>query len=98
MSFNINSLFCFPNLPLFFNLLFTNFYFLNFNNVKISKYITTSTNNKESISYQLDSNDMLNSSNKTTHQFMENSQSQRFNRFNSLLINYDYKTGHYIGN
>jgi hypothetical protein len=30
--------------------------------------------------------------------FSENSSAQRFTRFSSSLINYDYKTGHYIGN
>jgi hypothetical protein len=29
--------------------------------------------------------------------FSENSSSQRLNRFNNILVNYDYKTGHYIG-
>jgi hypothetical protein len=30
--------------------------------------------------------------------FSESSSNQRISRFNNLLINYDYKTGHYIGN
>jgi hypothetical protein len=30
--------------------------------------------------------------------YSENTSSQRFTRFNNALINYDYKTGHYIGN
>jgi hypothetical protein len=29
--------------------------------------------------------------------FSENSSEQRFNRFNNTLINYDYKTGNYVG-
>jgi hypothetical protein len=29
--------------------------------------------------------------------FIENDSSQRFNRFNNTLINYDYKTGNYVG-
>jgi hypothetical protein len=32
------------------------------------------------------------------HSLSESSNSQRFTRFSSSLINYDYKTGHYIGN
>jgi hypothetical protein len=31
------------------------------------------------------------------NKFSENSSAQRLNRFNNLLINYDYKTGHYTG-
>jgi hypothetical protein len=30
--------------------------------------------------------------------FIESSDSTRYNRFFNILINYDYKTGHYIGN
>lgn len=29
--------------------------------------------------------------------FSENDTAQRFNRFNNTLINYDYKTGNYVG-
>jgi hypothetical protein len=29
--------------------------------------------------------------------FTENDTAQRFNRFNNTLINYDYKTGNYVG-
>jgi hypothetical protein len=29
--------------------------------------------------------------------FSEKSSSQRFNRFSNLMINYDYKTGNYLG-
>jgi len=29
--------------------------------------------------------------------FSEKISSQRFNRFLNLMINYDYKTGHYLG-
>jgi hypothetical protein len=32
------------------------------------------------------------------HSLSESSNTQRFTRFSSSLINYDYKTGHYIGN
>lgn len=30
--------------------------------------------------------------------FLESSDSTRYNRFFNILVNYDYKTGHYIGN
>lgn len=29
--------------------------------------------------------------------FTEDSQSQRATRFNTIFVNYDYKTGHYLG-
>jgi hypothetical protein len=31
------------------------------------------------------------------YNFLEKSDSQRFTRFSNPLINYDYKTGHYLG-
>jgi hypothetical protein len=34
----------------------------------------------------------------TKNLFLESSDSTRYNRFFNILINYDYKTGHYIGN
>jgi hypothetical protein len=37
-------------------------------------------------------------SNDVKDTFTEVSSEQRYNRFNNLLINYDYKTGHYRGN
>jgi hypothetical protein len=30
--------------------------------------------------------------------YTENSTSQRITRFNTVFVNYDYKTGHYLGN
>ena len=42
--------------------------------------------------------DNFNSINKNNGFFMENSNNQRFTRFSHSLINYDYKTGNYIGN
>jgi hypothetical protein len=34
----------------------------------------------------------------TKNAFLESSDSTRYNRFFNILVNYDYKTGHYIGN
>jgi hypothetical protein len=34
----------------------------------------------------------------TKNTFLESSDSTRYNRFFNILVNYDYKTGHYIGN
>jgi hypothetical protein len=34
----------------------------------------------------------------TKNIFLESSDSTRYNRFFNILVNYDYKTGHYIGN
>jgi hypothetical protein len=30
--------------------------------------------------------------------YTENSTNQRVTRFNTVFVNYDYKTGHYLGN
>jgi hypothetical protein len=35
--------------------------------------------------------------NNNLNNFIEQSDNQRFLRFNNSLINYDYKTGHYVG-
>jgi hypothetical protein len=50
--------------------------------------------NKNSISYKISDN----SPTPQSFNYSESSMSQRFIRFNNPLINYDYKTGHYIGN
>jgi hypothetical protein len=50
--------------------------------------------NKDSISYKISDNNPTPLSSK----YSESSTSQRFTRFSNPLINYDYKTGHYIGN
>lgn len=34
----------------------------------------------------------------STQAYTENSTSQRLTRFNTVFVNYDYKTGHYLGN
>jgi hypothetical protein len=53
--------------------------------------------NNNNLSYNVnDNNTTLDST--TLNIFSESSSSQRFTRFNNVLINYDYKTGNYIGN
>jgi hypothetical protein len=42
-------------------------------------------------------NSSLNSDLEFKNFFSETSSSQRVNRFNNILVNYDYKTGHYMG-
>ena len=45
---------------------------------------------------------ILNTSNNTNkdmlYAYTENSSNQRITRFNTVFVNYDYKTGHYLGN
>ncbi len=97
--FNINSFLCLPSINFLVKLFFNNFYFLSSNNY-ISSFNLNYLNynsTSEKISYILDSNS-ASVTNNVDQQFLENTQNQRFTRFNNLLINYDYKTGHYIGN
>jgi hypothetical protein len=46
--------------------------------------------------------DVLNITNRSNldilNMYSEDSSSQRYNRFNTVFVNYDYKTGHYLGN
>jgi hypothetical protein len=54
-------------------------------------------NNKTEIEYVVnDANSE--SDNFLLNSFLESSSSQRFTRFSNSLINYDYKTGNYVGN
>jgi hypothetical protein len=95
---NINSFLCFPALNSLIKLFSSNFYFLSsFNYSKINNYNLSSNTKSENVSYVVESSNQLGVNN-LEQQFLENTQSQRFTRFNNLLINYDYKTGHYIGN
>jgi hypothetical protein len=64
---------------------------LDFNNFYFNKKL------KHGLNYSVnDSN--LESENFLTNSFLETSSSQRFTRFSNVLVNYDYKTGNYIGN
>lgn len=93
---NVNSFFILPNLQALLNTLYNNFMFLNVKLLSTNKLSNVSiTDNSVRYSSDFTNRNFLNS---PTNNFTENSQSQRYNRFNSLLINYDYKTGHYIGN
>lgn len=55
---------------------------------------TQSTNHNSAVVYTIVDNAVI--SDKLS--YSENASSPRFTRFNSPLINYDYKTGHYMGN
>jgi hypothetical protein len=41
--------------------------------------------------------DDFNLNNFFKNNFLEKSNKTRYTRFNNLLVNYDYKTGHYVG-
>jgi hypothetical protein len=84
-----------PSLSSLSNLIISNFSF-NFNlNSPISNYnFGLIQGNKSPLPYRVnDINPII-----TDSSYSESSTSQRFIRFNNPLINYDYKTGHYIGN
>lgn len=57
--------------------------------------------NPSSLSSKREAHSLLNSSLSSDPEFKnffsESSSSQRLNRFNNILVNYDYKTGHYMG-
>ena len=95
-SFNINSFFILPNFYALLKALYSNLIFLNVNSlltIRLNKI--NKTNNNVEYTSDFSNKNFLDFS---SDNFTEHSQSQRYNRFNNLLINYDYKTGHYIGN
>ena len=95
--FNFNSLMIIPTTNFFFKSFYLNFFFINFN---YNNFVKIKTVEQEKIennnSFLLTNNNLFSKGNKFN--FTENTENQRFNRFNNILINYDYKTGHYIGN
>ena len=80
----------------FFKTFSINFSFLNVFNVFSSNFNVELKDN-------VNTSNILNITNKsnldTLNMYSENSSSQqRYNRFNTVFVNYDYKTGHYLGN
>jgi hypothetical protein len=69
-------------------------FFFNFNNYYFTlKYTSFSSVNTNHFITQ----DNFDLNNFLKNNFLEKSDKTRYNRFNNLLVNYDYKTGHYIG-
>ena len=73
-----------------------NFSFLNVFNIDTTSFYTESTFNKSTNSNVLNVNHRL--STEAVNTYSEGTSSQRINRFNTVFVNYDYKTGHYLGN
>jgi hypothetical protein len=100
LSFNLfpSSLF---SVNTFFTALFNNLFIcFDLSNISFlfsSAYTDLTGNTRLSSSlYQVqDTNSELADAKNT---FLESSDSTRYNRFFNILVNYDYKTGHYIGN
>jgi hypothetical protein len=78
----LKTIFC--NFSFFFN--FNTYYF----NLKYTNLTTLNTN------YFI-TQDNFDLNNFFKNNFLEKSNKTRYTRFNNLLVNYDYKTGHYIG-
>jgi hypothetical protein len=78
----LKTIFC--NFSFFFN--FNTYYF----NLKYTNLTTLNTN------YFI-TQDNFDFNNFFKNNFLEKSNKTRYTRFNNLLVNYDYKTGHYIG-
>ena len=95
LTFNPFSFISLPNLGSLSGLIIGNFSFsFNKDNFFINFKSELAQGDASSFFYKVtDSNSTL-----TKSTYSESSSSQRFNRFNNPLINYDYKTGHYIGN
>jgi len=77
---------------------FTNFNFLT---VLTKKFDVFNTTQQPTKSQEQLSGTTSTSFKATTHTFntlSENSDNLRYTRFSTAFINYDYKTGHYIGN
>lgn len=97
-SFNLSSIYFNNFLLPFFNIILktlkNNFNFYISTNILYSRVNNPETNLNNN-KYILNSEFSINNS--IYSNFTENSDSQRFLRFNNALINYDYKTGHYVG-
>lgn len=79
------------------NTIFINFSFFIFPNI-IYPSIIYPTHSETVSPFTVFSSDELHvSSSGNLFSFTETSSTPRFNRFSSVLVNYDYKTGHYIG-
>jgi hypothetical protein len=101
LSFNI---FCFPFFT--FNSLITtlfnniNFYidlsYLSYLYKSCTNTSSTSNLNLEKKSFLVQ--DTVSSNDSLKNTFLESSSTTRYARFFNVLVNYDYKTGHYIGN
>lgn len=99
--FNLILSFSFPS---FFNLssfkILLGTFTLNFNLFNIFNYNTII--HSSSATNDTTSAGILNTSNNTNkdmlYAYAEDSSSQRITRFNTIFVNYDYKTGHYLGN
>ena len=80
--------------------LLNNFNFLNFsfNEFSYLKFNVNNTSNKGHIFFTQKDTGLTFNLNEFKQGLSESSDTQRFTRFSSSLINYDYKTGHYIGN
>ena len=80
----------------FFKALSINFSFLNVFNFSTGNLNYSEHTNNSSDAEVLNVGHKFNTSNLNI--FSEVSTNQRINRFNTVFVNYDYKTGHYLGN
>lgn len=80
------------------NTIFINFSFFIFPNFFTLSNVTNPTYSEiNTLSTVFSSDELHVSSSGNLFSFTETSATPRFNRFSSVLVNYDYKTGHYIG-
>jgi hypothetical protein len=74
----------------------------NFSLLTTSSYYSTfSQNSNNTLNLEQNTgvlNLTTNTSQDSIQAYTENSTSQRLTRFNTVFVNYDYKTGHYLGN
>jgi hypothetical protein len=74
---------------------------LNFSFLNVFNFSAPSSYNESSFSKSTNTN-VLNVSHRLStedvNMYSEGTSSQRINRFNTVFVNYDYKTGHYLGN
>jgi len=84
------------------NLVFINFYFLNTNTITNISNVFHLTSSDNSSDKNNTLKGLITSTSKNNLEspfcFSEASNKQRYTRFNTAFINYDYKTGNYIGN
>jgi len=97
LSLSFPSFLSFNTIQMLAKSLSLNFSLLNIFNYDILTYSSATKNDNYNPTTGI-LNTSMNASKDSLNIYVEGSVSQRITRFNTVFINYDYKTGHYLGN
>jgi hypothetical protein len=96
-SFFLHAIFSFTTSSQLFNPM--KIFSLNFSSLSMfyTLPLPPTANNETQLSTTFTTKDLYTTTQELDYSFLEKSDTQRFIRFSNPLINYDYKTGHYLG-